>query len=562
MRQRLVETYTGVVLNRLPMTEGVQIIEAEGKTYKVDKGYEVPVWRLDKKNLNNRIYTESLGKAVVKNNSMTFALADHPADEGSVLKIVAVGKNPHIREGILYADCYFVDDVFAKKVENIIKLGMGLGLSSSSYGDVDDNGNVLLEGFEIERYFDFVLNPSYEVEITAETIKEEAVIEESSEPTKIKEEENIKMSTSYNAIEIKNFSKGFKEYFEKVEATTSSDEKRKIIEDILDYAEGVDHEVAVSSINKANAILESLTEEDIKVRDLKEKQKDELLEFYKEDNKRLKEDNKVKRIETRKVKKPLKVEAVNREEEKVVKLKEKQSKDLVDFYKKDNENMREKTIDVERLQKKFAIAESMLDSFKARELKMKEMYRELQGRDNGKVTAKMYNESLSMSESLEVEIEELKSANLILKKEVNELRENISNKEDEFVLEKTEILKEKQRYDVIKAKEELVEQEEQDRFDALQEEQDEIDSHFKNTEEIQDYYQDLLYENSNVKKIKDEILKCKTIIEAQKTFINLKDLINETHLPYSEGTRLEETELQKKNVRNPVTGNLSRKGWV
>ena len=180
MRQRLVEVFnrdwteeTAPIFEK--KIEDKTIVEAAGKSYSSVGGtyYEVPVWRLDKKNLNNRVYTSTLAKKLIKENKVTVALKDHPnADEdGSVDRIVAVGKNHHIREGVLYADCYFVDDDFRKKVENILEHGGNIGLSSSGDGSVDDEGYVLEEDYALQRYFDFVLTPSYEVYLTKESVK-------------------------------------------------------------------------------------------------------------------------------------------------------------------------------------------------------------------------------------------------------------------------------------------------------------------------------------------------------------------------------------------------------
>ena len=44
----------------------MKIVEANGKKYNVREGFEVPVWRLDKKNLNNRVYSRRLGEKVAK----------------------------------------------------------------------------------------------------------------------------------------------------------------------------------------------------------------------------------------------------------------------------------------------------------------------------------------------------------------------------------------------------------------------------------------------------------------------------------------------------------------
>ena len=150
-KQHLVENFSkdwGEPLNikQLALNESEKIVEANGKKYNVNSGYEVPVWRLDKKNLNERVYSKSLGESVVKNNKnlVTANLADHPEgdSDGSVKDILAISKNPHIRGDILYVDSYPVDEAFEKKLAKMVEHGAGLGVSSSCYGDVDGDGFV------------------------------------------------------------------------------------------------------------------------------------------------------------------------------------------------------------------------------------------------------------------------------------------------------------------------------------------------------------------------------------------------------------------------------------
>lgn len=164
-------------IKKIKLSEKEQVIEANGQIYQPIVGYEVPIWRLNERNLNNRVYTEALGQKVLNENKVTLALADHPKDDGSVRDIVAVGKNPKIKNGVLWAEAYFVDEAFANKVNKIVELGGKIGLSSSAYGDLDEDNNVRVDGFELERYFDFVLDPSYQVFISPDNkpISQEAV---------------------------------------------------------------------------------------------------------------------------------------------------------------------------------------------------------------------------------------------------------------------------------------------------------------------------------------------------------------------------------------------------
>jgi hypothetical protein len=161
---RLVET---IIINRtsvrrLPLSENT--ITKKGKKYKCRAAFEFPVWRLDKKNLNERTYSTALAEKVVKEDLVTAGLTNHPKEgaEGNVNDIFAVERNPHIREGILFVDAYLVGSK-GEHAKEIIEAGGDIGLSSSAFGDLDEAGNVLIEGFKIERYADWVDNPSYEV---------------------------------------------------------------------------------------------------------------------------------------------------------------------------------------------------------------------------------------------------------------------------------------------------------------------------------------------------------------------------------------------------------------
>jgi len=171
MKQLLQESFSRdwkepLIINRLPLQESNNKIIQEGKEYPVLSKWEIPVWRLGKKNLNGRTYQESLGKRVEQTCSklVTANLGDHPEDgSGSVKDILSISKNPHVRDGILWVDASVVDEVFDKKLNRMADAGYGLGVSSSIYGDTTDEGVVIDESVEICRFFDYVLEPSYSV---------------------------------------------------------------------------------------------------------------------------------------------------------------------------------------------------------------------------------------------------------------------------------------------------------------------------------------------------------------------------------------------------------------
>jgi len=555
MKQRLVEVFnrdwteeTAPILEK--KIEDKTIVEAAGKSYSSVGGtyYEVPVWRLDKKNLNNRVYTSSLAKKLIKENKVTVALKDHPnADEdGSVDRIVAIGKNPHIRDGVLYADCYFVDDDFRKKVENILEHGGNIGLSSSGDGSVDDDGYVLDEDYVLQRYFDFVLTPSYEVYLTKESVKSsltniclgplfnktitnETVFESVStnketankdsdhtplEEAKVTKSEEKKMKTS---IEEKNFKMGLESRYEKYHVTDKPSEKLKILESIVEYCEGV--EFAQTEYAKA---LEEMAQVKEALIDLAEKGTvvDELEES---------------------VQTSLIAQSELQEE-------------------------------LETLTQQYNTALEMLESFKVREKKLKELVELAKAERAGMAKASELKEMSVYIDSIEKQMKALKKENTYLKKENNSLLEKFKKtltvkQRHELALAKLseneggivdgddeEVDFESDSEQTIKVKDADVTIEDADDVEVIQDTEytkDVVDDTLDlgNDDEIEEYYDDLVRQNPNVRRIEKQIKKCKTLFEAQRVFLSLEDLIDGTPRQSTNKSNLLESGVYKKAVR-------------
>ncbi len=539
MRQRLVEVFnrdwteeTAPIFEK--KIEDKTIVEAAGKSYSSVGGtyYEVPVWRLDKKNLNNRVYTSTLAKKLIKENKVTVALKDHPnADEdGSVDRIVAVGKNPHIREGVLYADCYFVDDTFRKKVENILEHGGNIGLSSSGDGSVDDAGYVLEEDYVLQRYFDFVLTPSYEVYLTKESVKSPDTVFESVstnretaniqtdniplEEAKVTKSEERKMKTS---IEEKNFKMGLESRYEKYHATDKPSEKLKILESIAEYCEGVEfaqteYEKALEEMAQVKANLIDLAEKGSVVDELEESVQTSLI-----------------------------AQSELQEE-------------------------------LENLTQQYNTALEMLESFKVREKKLKELVDLAKAERAGMAKATELKEMLSYIESIEKQMKAIKKENIVLKKENNTLLEKfkksltskqrhelalakLRENEDEIVDGDEEVDFESDSEQTIKVKDANVTIEDADDVEIVQDNEYEKDSmddtlDIGNEDEIEEYYEDLVRQNPNVRRIEKQIKKCKTLFEAQRVFLSLEDLIDGTPRQSTNKSNLLESGVYKKAVRS------------
>lgn len=199
---RLVESFSASknIIQELPLTESVFTEKDTGKKYETKKKFRVDISRFTE-NLNKRIYSKGLWENVIKNQKHiwegSFALADHPADEGSFKDVMGVWSNLHINEDTdtVRADITFVGPYGSKALE-ILEAGGKIGFSSSGFGDLKEDGKTVDEStYQIERIADCVLNPSQQVFGTMKDAIEEKTTNYSST---IKEDtkEHIKMSSN------------------------------------------------------------------------------------------------------------------------------------------------------------------------------------------------------------------------------------------------------------------------------------------------------------------------------------------------------------------------------
>ena len=156
-RYRLRETYylDSSTIEKTSLSESTLVESYTGETFPVHNKYSVRVW--DRSfNLNGRNYGNIL-ETVVHKQPVTLGFTNHPADgKEDVREYFAIEKNPHIREdGWLWIDLYFVG-TYGRLAEEILSKGGPIAVSSSALGDLDEKGNVLVEGFELERYADWV----------------------------------------------------------------------------------------------------------------------------------------------------------------------------------------------------------------------------------------------------------------------------------------------------------------------------------------------------------------------------------------------------------------------
>jgi hypothetical protein len=584
MKQLLRENFSRdwkepLVFEKLPLQEGT-LIESNGNKYSPLASYTVKLWNLGVKNLNERIYTEKLGEKVCRDfgNLVTMSLADHPKEEGSVKDIVAVCKHPHIKEKVMWIDIHIVDEAFAKKLNNIIEIGGAVGISSSCYGDLSNDGEVLEEGFEVDRFADIVLTPSAQVYITKETrqvekeniptniMNESNFIDSSIEKKKDSQKENSTMADKLTTLEEKNLKLGIKTLFEKAEAKADLKEKLIAYNEILEYCEGV--EFAKPYVDSANIEIAKIAEA---THALAEKGK--LLEGV-----------------------------------------EKEKVSLEEKAKETGKAVEDATGTLSKVSENFEKAVTMLNSFKSREKKLKEMYEIAVAERNGMIEASEYKELAEKYDELEEKVEkaldENSKFNKMLKKyknrilqleaEADEEEEEEENDKDEVEAKAEETFrrnrqrsrreggglanlgdKKAEPFDAEDAAEARGEKEDKPaKKDADKEdkkegrtrrqydngsirEEDDGDYDFTEAEEIKEYVQDLLEQNPANKKIKNQLLKCKTLFEAQKTYLDLMDLVEDTPSPYR--TRMNENSNTYGGVQvsnQPASVNrMLRKGW-
>ncbi|MGL5913579.1 MAG: hypothetical protein ACRCZB_05385 [Bacteroidales bacterium] len=171
MKQRLIENISLAPSNYQnigqSLNESNSTLMVEGLNYKSLAIFRFEFTRPNKKNLNGRIYPYALWDKVIAENKTTLALADHPEESsGRPHDIWAVVRNPSYSEDRLTvtADCYILDNELGRSALAVLEAGGEVGLSSSGYGDFMADGiTVSAETFELERYFDWVLSPSYQI---------------------------------------------------------------------------------------------------------------------------------------------------------------------------------------------------------------------------------------------------------------------------------------------------------------------------------------------------------------------------------------------------------------
>lgn len=303
-RYRLIEKV--IIPNDAIETKKIEdntITEAIKEEYGVspDVFYTLPIWEQKAKNKNGRSYDQVM-ENVVGSQEATINLADHPKgnEDGNPKETWSVAKNPRISEGWMVADFYPVGNIGKLAVE-IVEKGGPITISSSCLGTVDNYGNVLREGFALERYGDWVTNPSngykfYKNESVKENsndISEKNLtiinIEDLEDSSNLKDKEKKQMDEK---LQEKILTSNILSMIKEAEREENIPSRIKSLETILPFFDdGVSSDLKESVISKITECKSQLVEKAGKVDGLNEsvREKDDAIKTLSEEKVRLEE---------------------------------------------------------------------------------------------------------------------------------------------------------------------------------------------------------------------------------------------------------------------------------
>lgn len=225
-----------------------------------------------------------------------------------------------------------------------------------------------------------------------------------------------------------------------------------------------------------------------------------------------------------------------------------------------------------QIQEKFEVAAEMLDNMKVFNKKMEELYEHQKAKANGMTSTKLYVEALDFIEKQKKAINEAKVIISDLKKDKNQLTEELS-KTKKSLTEKInfENLRKKQ----LEVKEQFLKEKEDEAKKDQEEKKAEIEKEdmkekenrsirFSNDkEDIQELYESLIRYNENYSEFKEDILSKKTLFEAQVFVMKIKETVEKGSIR-REKNELEENISRRSSTYEPETKSitsLKKKGW-
>lgn len=463
-------------IKKAPIEESHKSFLTEGKTYECLAAYTMPISRPGEKNLNGRIYSEKLWENVLekKQGEGQYGLMDHPQNEGSTKDRWCVWHNLRFSEDhkLILCDAYLFG-YWGEQVNEGMKAGGSVGISTVGLGEfLEDETNVNPDTYDLERPGDFVLDPSYEVFGTIED-KIDSISEE--KPVK---EDNTVVSKKKTTIKI--------------------EEDKKELPMGMTKIEEKNFRLQIKNFMKEAAAKEDLHE--------KKKEYTEILSYFEEGvAPSLKKEIEEKVTDINKeiqelTDKGLQLDNAQKEKEDLKKSTDEKDA-MIEGLKKELEEVKGHYTDATELCDSLKVySQKMTDKIKEKE----EALRIKEAEKNGMISASEYKEAIAYIEKLEKEVSVLKEENQELKEDLL-YAERMLESEDVEPKEKVQKIREK-----IVVKEPIKEK-----------------VSFRNDDEVMAYYKDILYLNPKVSQIKEDILKCKTVLEAQKKYLNLKATLEE-----------------------------------
>jgi len=452
-------------MKKLPLQESNQNILVEGTDYKCRGAYTFNIWEVDKKNLNQRIYTEAVCQKVINEGKTTLGLADHPSDDGSVKNIWAVERNPRIEEGWLKVDHYLVGD-HGQLVNEVLEAGGSIGVSSSALGQLNEKtGEVLHEDFDLERYSDHVMNPSNGYANTVETQKtnysESINNNSSSEEVTIVNKNNIEEKITMDKtqkLHEKSLTLNIKGLLKEAKAIDDVQERLESLEAIMENFDDAYHNETLES--QVKGLIESAEKE---IKELAEKGKT--------------------------------VSSLNEKVEES----EKTVSELQENVKLNEE--------------KVSILSKALEEAKTRYQKVKSMLEKQVAITNGMI------DPADLSKFTEkVDTSDLEKKNAILERERDDMVSEIKKMKeaiDALDNERSDLI------EAVKKSHETLEEDVEDENEVLEKDE------FREATALEKYYKEALRSNPSIKNIKKEILESKTVSDAQIKVLRYENLESE-----------------------------------
>lgn len=564
----------------------------DDKVYKAKAVYTFPISRPGVKNLNGRIYPVALWENVIRKHEGegSFGLMNHPEDDGSVKDIWCVWKNLRLSEdkSLLLCDAYLVGRN-GQDVKEMLEAGGKIGLSTSGFGEFTaDNVTLDADSYELERVADFVFNPS------AQVYGEQSGL--ISENPKIEQEESVEVHEDVDDGEKKVMAE--KTNNGGVSPTLMQKSVRLNLQSM--WGEAKAEKDLVARMAKEENLLSEANE------DFTKDIHDEISEALEKDRKAYADY----------AKKGMMSEASEPELAKKLSVLEEENKALHDSITKQSANF-------DLVTEKLNRAETLCDSLKLYSSKMKSSYKDIVAEKNAMIDPARYKEAVVYGDQCDKQIDELKNRIASLEEDVDNLKKERDNalaerdslrrrvgavKSESRTVERNSKRKAdisnsriaylKKQIDALRRQLETVtvnapegedvevnmESEPENAPDIevqavptasatvvpaedADDEAEEAPVEEEPQKEAVDpdvrlYYRDLYRKNPAVSKIKEDILKCRNVLDAQRTYLRLHGIVDmENPVAYEEPKVQESAEPSIQEILNKSTEKV-HKGWL